>query len=71
MRTLKEGEEFKRLLSRDPEVSRVMKRADIDACFDLEDHLRHVDTLFKRAFGGAKGGSRKITRKPGKPRKRP
>ncbi len=71
MRTLKEGEEFKRLLSTDPEVSRVMTRADLDACFDLEDHLRHVDTLFKRAFGGAKGGSRKITRKPGKPRKRP
>jgi adenylosuccinate lyase len=71
MRTLKEGEEFKRLLSKDPDVSRTLKTADLEACFDLEAHLKHVDTLFKRAFGGARSTGRQTPGKSGSPRKRP
>jgi adenylosuccinate lyase len=38
-------------LKADPEVSKLMTAAEIDACFDLAPHLAHVDTIFRRVFG--------------------
>ena len=32
-------------------MRRVLSEAEIDACFDLEHHLRHVDFIFGRVFG--------------------
>ena len=46
-----EGGDFRDLLARDEVVSGVLGPADLEACFDLEVHLRHVDTLFTRVFG--------------------
>ncbi|HEU4400780.1 MAG TPA: adenylosuccinate lyase [Candidatus Polarisedimenticolia bacterium] len=43
--------DFKTLLQRDPDVTRHLGPGEIDRCFDLAHHLRHVDTLFRRAFG--------------------
>ncbi len=39
--------EFKDLLLENKEVAQYMKPEDIEDCFSLEYHLRHVDTIFK------------------------
>jgi adenylosuccinate lyase len=28
-----------------------LEEAEVDACFALEHHLKHVDTIFERVFG--------------------
>jgi len=65
MRAWKEGEEFRVLLSRDPDVSRMLHGEKLAACFNLDEHLRHVDTLFRRAFAAGpqarKGKTRRKT----------
>lgn len=38
------------LLKQDPEVSRHLDLAELEALFDLDHHLRHVDTIFERVF---------------------
>ncbi len=45
--------DFKTLLKKDPQISARLAAEDLDRCFDLKHHLRHVDDLFKRAFGRA------------------
>jgi adenylosuccinate lyase len=42
---------FRQLLEADPEVSKLMTKAEIEKCFDPAPHLAHVDTLNKRVFG--------------------
>ena len=42
---------MKDLLKADPEVSRRLSPAEIDALFDLEYHFKEVDTIFARVFG--------------------
>src|SRR5215469_15837754 len=39
------------LLKADPEVSKVLPAATLEAMFDLGYHLKQVDTIFKRVFG--------------------
>jgi adenylosuccinate lyase len=39
------------LLKADPEVSKVLPEAQLEAMFDLGYHLRQVDTIFERVFG--------------------
>ena len=41
------------LLEADPAVTAVLAREDIAANFDLDYHLKHVDTIFNRVFGEA------------------
>jgi adenylosuccinate lyase len=50
---------FRDLLAADPELSRALPKADLDACFDPARTLRHVDAVYERVFGGpdALGGS--------------
>ncbi len=43
------------LLKADPDVAAVLTPAQVDAEFDLEHHLKHVDTIFARVFGTATG----------------
>jgi adenylosuccinate lyase len=43
--------DFRTLLGKDPDIAGRLKAGDLDRCFDLRHHLRHVDTLFKRVFG--------------------
>jgi adenylosuccinate lyase len=45
--------EFLALLKADPEVSKALKPAELEALFGLDYHLAHVDTIFKRVFGRA------------------
>ena len=39
------------LLKADPDVVRRLPPAQLDALFDLDYHLQHVDTIFARVFG--------------------
>jgi adenylosuccinate lyase len=39
------------LLKADPEVTAALSPAEIEDKFDLEYHLKHVDTIFARVFG--------------------
>jgi adenylosuccinate lyase len=48
MRAWETGEEFRTLLLTDAEVGAVLSPAEIESCFDLEYHLRHVDDIFRR-----------------------
>jgi adenylosuccinate lyase len=43
--------DFRSLLQRDETVRKYLSEAEIDSCFDLEYHLKHVDTVFARVFG--------------------
>jgi adenylosuccinate lyase len=47
--------DFLSLLKADAEVTRLIPESDLAACFDLDYHLKHVDTIFRRVFGD--GGS--------------
>jgi adenylosuccinate lyase len=39
------------LLKADPDVTGRLSASELDALFDLEFHLKHVDTIFDRVFG--------------------
>ena len=41
---------FRDLLAADAEVGRHLSAADLDAAFDLQHHLRHVDRILRRAL---------------------
>jgi adenylosuccinate lyase len=43
---------FRELLGGDPDVSSRLDARALDACFDLDHHLRHVPTILARALGG-------------------
>ena len=44
------GEYFKVLLESDPEVTEYLSEKDLEACFDLDMHFKHVDNIFRRVF---------------------
>jgi adenylosuccinate lyase len=46
---------FHDLVSKDPFITKRLTHGQIQACFDPKHYLRHVDTIFKRVFGAAKG----------------
>ena len=39
------------LLKADKDVTRAISPAELEALFDLEYHLKQVDTIFDRVFG--------------------
>jgi len=43
--------DFLMLLKQDPDVSKALSAAELEALFDLDHHLKHVDTVFRRVFG--------------------
>jgi adenylosuccinate lyase len=45
--------DFLTLLKADPEVSKALSEKELAANFDLDFHLAHVDTIFRRVFGRA------------------
>jgi adenylosuccinate lyase len=50
MKAWEGGGEFKRLLAADPEVAAHLSGAELEACFDLSHHLRHVDFIFEKTL---------------------
>ncbi|MCK6443857.1 adenylosuccinate lyase [Elstera cyanobacteriorum] len=53
MASWKEGKNYRALLEADADVAKHLTPQDIAALFDLGQHTRHVDTLFRRVFGEA------------------
>ncbi|KPQ05453.1 MAG: adenylosuccinate lyase PurB [Rhodobacteraceae bacterium HLUCCA12] len=51
MKVWEQGKDFKTELLADPEVTAVLKPAEIEEKFDLGYHTKHVDTIFARVFG--------------------
>jgi len=51
MKVWLEGKDFLAELKSDPEVTAKLKPAQIEECFDLGYHTKHVDTIFARVFG--------------------
>ena len=49
--------DFLTLLKADPEVIAALEPEQIEECFDLGYHFKHVDTIFERVFGAARAGS--------------
>ena len=43
---------FLELLKADADVKKALTDADLEALFDMGYHTKHVDTIFKRVFGG-------------------
>ncbi|MGZ3411857.1 MAG: adenylosuccinate lyase, partial [Xanthobacteraceae bacterium] len=43
--------DFLTLLKNDPDVTKALPVKELEACFDLDYHLKHVDTIFARVFG--------------------
>ena len=63
----KVDKDFLSELKSDPEVTARLKPAEIEECFDLAYHSKHVDTIFKRVFGSA---PKKKTKKAGKAKRK-
>jgi adenylosuccinate lyase len=61
------GGDFRALLMKDRDIRRYLSKAEIAAEFDLNFHLKHVDTIFNRVFRadgvasclGTRGGTRR------------
>jgi adenylosuccinate lyase len=43
---------FLELLKKDKDVSTLLSAAELESLFDLGYHTKHVDTIFRRVFGG-------------------
>ena len=52
MKVWERGADFKTELLADPEVTAALTQAEIEQKFDLGYHIKHVDTIFARVFGG-------------------
>jgi adenylosuccinate lyase len=53
MKVWEQGKDFQQELLADPEVIGALGEAKIRESFDLNYHLKHVDTIFNRVFGQA------------------
>ncbi len=51
MKVWEEKVDFRTALKGDADVRKALSEAEIDACFAVEYHLKHVDTIFERVFG--------------------
>jgi len=51
MKVWEEKVDFRTALKGDADVKRALTDAEIDACFAVDYHLKHVDTIFDRVFG--------------------
>ena len=54
MRVWQEKKSYLPLLKEDSDIAGYLEAAELDALFDLEQHFRHVDTIFARVFPPAK-----------------
>jgi adenylosuccinate lyase len=52
MKVWEEGKDFQEELLADADVRNYLSEERIREAFDLGYHLKHVDTIFKRVFGG-------------------
>ena len=53
-----DGADFLNALKADTEVTAALPGVELEALFDLDYHLKHVDTIFARVFGAEAAASR-------------
>jgi len=53
MKTWNEGKDFLTELKADPDVTALLKPAELEEMFDLGYHFKNVDRIFDRVFGTA------------------
>ncbi|WP_371054859.1 adenylosuccinate lyase [Rhodosalinus sp. K401] len=53
MKVWEDGRDFKTELLADPDVVQALGKEAIEEKFDLDYHLKHVDTIFERVFGAS------------------
>ncbi|MEI7704742.1 MAG: adenylosuccinate lyase [Deltaproteobacteria bacterium] len=51
MKVWEEKVDFRTALKGDADVRKALTDVEIDACFAVDYHLKHVDTIFERVFG--------------------
>ena len=51
MRVWKEGADFRELILQDEVVMKHLTENEVEECFDINWHLRHIDEIFQRVFG--------------------
>src|SRR3989442_7644818 len=56
MKAWDEGEDLKKLVSSDKEITALLSAAEIDRVFSLDTYLRNVDKIFARLFGAQASG---------------
>jgi adenylosuccinate lyase len=50
MRAWENGDDFRKLVAADSDITRTLTEAEIDTAFDLKRQLKHVDAIFDRVF---------------------
>tara|TARA_Y100001934_G_C11911527_1_gene566854 strand:- start:231 stop:671 length:441 start_codon:yes stop_codon:yes gene_type:complete len=50
MKVWNKGDQFLSLLIRDARVAAVMSQEELEECFELGYHTKHINTIFKRVF---------------------
>jgi len=50
MRVWEDNQEFKSLVMEDQEIVGSLSKKEIEEIFDLDYHMKHVDTIFDRVF---------------------
>ena len=50
MRVWEKGGDFKAMLKKDKDVKKYLTGREIDKAFNLKNHLKNVDRIFKRVF---------------------
>ena len=71
MRSFAEGRDFKELLLADPDVMRVLTRAEVERAFDLDEQFRHVDEIFARVYERTTANAETAEIGGGRPKPRP
>ncbi|HET6925837.1 MAG TPA: lyase family protein, partial [Hyphomicrobiaceae bacterium] len=66
MRAWQGDGDFLGLLKADPEVSKSLSTAALEALFDLDFHTKHVDAIFARVFGAADAATSPTPGAPGR-----
>jgi len=51
MKVWEKGGDFKPLLSQDEVIKRLFTPEELNAAFNIREHLKHVDDIFQRVFG--------------------
>ena len=51
MRAWKENKDFRELVMSDPDIGNYLSTKEAEELFDVNTHLRHVNTIFARVFG--------------------
>jgi adenylosuccinate lyase len=65
MRVWQGDGDFLNLLKADPDVSKSLSTAELEALFDLEFHTKHVDQIFDRVFGAGNAATSPAPGAPG------